>query len=63
MPRLLLSLLAAFALTAPAAHADTFAPPPGQVYTGLSGGTSSQPYTSQIGKDARAGPGLPPPIK
>ena len=51
MPRLLLTLLAAFALTAPAARADTFAPPPGKVYTGLSGGTSAQPYAGQVGKD------------
>jgi hypothetical protein len=51
MRRLALALLAAFAVIVPAAHAHTFAPPSGKVYTGLSGGTSTQPYTSQVGKD------------
>jgi hypothetical protein len=50
--RLLLAALAAFALTAPTAHAVTYGPPHGKVYTGLSGGSSTQPYTGQVGKDA-----------
>jgi hypothetical protein len=50
MRRFALAVLAAFAVLAPAAHAGTFAPPPGKVYTGLSGGTSAQPYVGQVGK-------------
>src|SRR3954468_17172773 len=30
---------------APAARAGTFQPPPGKVYTGFSGGVSTQPYS------------------
>src|SRR3954468_22267852 len=50
MRRFVLALVAAFVVTVPGAHADTFAPPPGKVYTGLSGGTSTQPYRGQVGK-------------
>jgi hypothetical protein len=47
------ALLGAIAmLAAPVtARADTFAPPAGQVLTGLSGGYSIQPYADQVGKD------------
>ena len=51
MRRLLLVLAAALAVAAPAAHAATFAPPPGKVYTGLSGSTSPNPFISQVGSD------------
>src|SRR3954451_13889428 len=46
-------LLATFALllAVPAAHAAPFAPPPGNVYTGMSGSTSTSPFTQQVGKD------------
>jgi len=51
MRRLLLVLVAALALTAPSAHAATFAPPPGKVYTGLSGSTSADLFTRQVDRD------------
>src|SRR3954451_15038438 len=46
-------LLATFALllAVPAAHAAPFAPPPGNVYTGMSGSTSASLFTRQVGKD------------
>src|SRR4051812_32286100 len=50
MRRLLLAILALL-LAVPAAHAAPFAPPPGKVYTGVSGSTSTSPFTSQVGKD------------
>ena len=50
MRRLALVLLATLA-AAPAARADTFKPPPGKVYTGVSGGVSTQPYSGEVGKD------------
>jgi hypothetical protein len=50
MLRLALVLLATLA-AAPAARADTFKPPPGKVYTGVSGGVSTQPYSGEVGKD------------
>ena len=50
MRRLALVLLATLA-AAPAAHAGTFKPPPGKVYTGVSGGVSTQPYSGEVGKD------------
>src|SRR3954453_6877555 len=46
----ILAMLGALALP-PAAAADTFAPPAGQVLTGLSGGYAVQPYAGQVGKD------------
>src|SRR4051812_45052810 len=51
MRRFALALVAAFAVAVPGAQADTFGPPPGKVYTGLSGGISTQPYRGQVGKD------------
>jgi len=48
-PAILAAVCAALALPA-VAHADAFAPPNGQVLTGLSGGYSSQPYERQVGK-------------
>ena len=50
MRRLALVLLATLAAV-PAARADTFKPPPGKVYTGVSGGVSTQPYSGEVGKD------------
>ena len=50
MLRLALVLLAMLA-AAPAARAGTFKPPPGKVYTGVSGGVSTQPYSGEVGKD------------
>jgi hypothetical protein len=43
--------LAALAFAAPAAHAATFAPPPGKVYTGVSGSAFASPFTQQVGSD------------
>jgi hypothetical protein len=51
MRRLVLATVAVLALAAPAAHAEPFAPPPGKVYTGLSGSTSPSPFTQQVGKE------------
>ncbi len=51
MRRLLLVLATALAMSAPSAHAATFAPPPGKVYTGLSGSTSANPFVGQVGSD------------
>ena len=52
MRRLLLVLVAAVcAVLAPPAQAGTFAPPPGKVYSGLSGSTSANPYIEQVGSD------------
>ena len=51
MRRLLLVLATALAFAAPSARAATFAPPPGKVYTGLSGSTSAEPYVGQVGSD------------
>jgi hypothetical protein len=50
MRRLALVLLTTLAAV-PAARADTFKPPPGKVYTGVSGGVSTQPYSGEVGKD------------
>jgi hypothetical protein len=50
MRRFVLVLLAALAV-APAASAGVFKPPAGKVYTGVSGGVSTQPYSGQVGKD------------
>ena len=50
MRHLALVLLATLA-AATAARADTFQPPPGKVYTGVSGGVSTQPYSGEVGKD------------
>jgi hypothetical protein len=49
--RLLPVLVAALALSAAPGHAATFAPPPGKVYTGLSGSTSTEPFTQQVDSD------------
>lgn len=51
MRRLLLVLVAALALSAAPARAGTFAPPPGKVYTGLSGSTSAGLFTQQVDSD------------
>jgi hypothetical protein len=51
MRRLLLVLATALAVAAPAAQAAPFAPPHGKVYTGLSGSTSADPFTQQVGSD------------
>ena len=51
MLRLLLVLVAALALAAAPARAATFAPPPGKVYTGLSGSTSAELFTQQVDSD------------
>jgi hypothetical protein len=51
MRRLLLAPAAALALTAASAHAATFAPPSGKVYTGMSGSTSADLFTRQVGRD------------
>jgi len=51
MRRLLLALVAALAVCAPSAGAAPFAPPPGKVYTGLSGSTSASLFTQQVGRD------------
>src|SRR4051794_29995215 len=50
MRRFGLVLLAALAV-APAASAGVFKPPAGKVYTGVSGGVSTQPYSGQVAKD------------
>ena len=47
----LVVLVAALALTAAPARAGTFTPPPGKVYTGLSGSTAPTPFTQQVGSD------------
>jgi hypothetical protein len=49
--RLLVLVLVALAVSAPSAGAATFAPPPGKVYTGLSGSTSTSPFAQQVGSD------------
>src|SRR3954452_20600515 len=51
MRRLALLILAILALAVPSAGAESFAAPPGKVYTGLSGSTSTSPFTQQVGKD------------
>ena len=51
MRLLLLVLATALAVAAPSAHAATFAPPPGKVYTGLSGSTSAGLSREQVGSE------------
>ena len=48
MARLILALLASLAFAAPAGAAELL-PPKGKVWTGVSGGTSLDPYASQVG--------------
>jgi hypothetical protein len=51
MLRLALVLVVMLAVAPAAARAGTFKPPPGKVYTGVSGGVSTQPYSGEVGKD------------